>query len=61
MLEKLVIGLLADGHILLEGVPGLAKTLMVLCGLLVYGVVRRTLAEIDPLIAVEPSAGMGCM
>ena len=26
MLEKLVIGLLADGHVLLEGVPGLAKT-----------------------------------
>lgn len=26
MLRKLLIGLLADGHILLEGVPGLAKT-----------------------------------
>ncbi len=26
MVEKLIIGLLADGHILLEGVPGLAKT-----------------------------------
>ena len=26
MLEKLLIGLLADGHILVEGVPGLAKT-----------------------------------
>jgi MoxR-like ATPase len=26
MLERLLIGLLADGHILLEGVPGLAKT-----------------------------------
>jgi MoxR-like ATPase len=26
MLEKMIIGLLADGHILLEGVPGLAKT-----------------------------------
>jgi len=26
MLEKLMIGLIADGHILLEGVPGLAKT-----------------------------------
>lgn len=26
MFEKLLIGLLADGHILLEGVPGLAKT-----------------------------------
>jgi MoxR-like ATPase len=28
-LEKLVIALVADGHVLLEGVPGLAKTLMV--------------------------------
>jgi len=26
MLERLMIGLIADGHILLEGVPGLAKT-----------------------------------
>lgn len=26
MMEKLAIGLLADGHILVEGVPGLAKT-----------------------------------
>ena len=26
LLEKLMIGLLADGHILVEGVPGLAKT-----------------------------------
>ena len=29
MLEGLVLGLIADGHILLEGVPGLAKTLAV--------------------------------
>ncbi|MCK9582494.1 MAG: MoxR family ATPase [Endomicrobiales bacterium] len=29
ILEKLIIGLLSDGHILLEGVPGLAKTLAV--------------------------------
>ena len=27
LLERMVIGLLADGHLLLEGVPGLAKTL----------------------------------
>ena len=27
MLERLLIGLLADGHVLLEGVPGVAKTL----------------------------------
>ncbi len=29
MIERLVIGLLANGHILLEGVPGLAKTLAI--------------------------------
>lgn len=29
MVEKLMIGLLANGHILLEGVPGLAKTLTI--------------------------------
>ncbi|MFI5209679.1 MAG: AAA family ATPase [Gemmatimonadales bacterium] len=29
LLERLVISLLADGHVLLEGVPGLAKTLAV--------------------------------
>jgi len=35
MLERLLVGLLAGGHILLEGVPGLAKTLAV-----------RTLADV---------------
>ncbi|MDR0676287.1 MAG: AAA family ATPase [Elusimicrobiota bacterium] len=35
LLERLLIGILADGHILIEGVPGLAKTLAV-----------KTLAEI---------------
>ena len=29
MIERLLLGLLADGHILLEGVPGLAKTLAI--------------------------------
>ncbi|MBI9045884.1 MAG: MoxR family ATPase [Anaerolineaceae bacterium] len=29
LIERLLIGLLADGHILIEGVPGLAKTLVV--------------------------------
>jgi MoxR-like ATPase len=29
MVQRLLIGLLADGHLLLEGVPGLAKTLAV--------------------------------
>tara|TARA_B110000879_G_C11108459_1_gene486322 strand:+ start:309 stop:1337 length:1029 start_codon:yes stop_codon:yes gene_type:complete len=31
MVEKLLIGLLSDGHVLLEGVPGLAKTLAINC------------------------------
>ena len=29
LVERAIVGLLADGHILLEGVPGLAKTLLV--------------------------------
>ena len=29
LMNKLIIAMLADGHILLEGLPGLAKTLMV--------------------------------
>ncbi|MDX9791035.1 MAG: AAA family ATPase [Candidatus Kapaibacterium sp.] len=29
MVERLLIGLLSDGHVLLEGVPGLAKTLSI--------------------------------
>ena len=29
LIDKILIGLLANGHILLEGVPGLAKTLTV--------------------------------
>jgi MoxR-like ATPase len=31
MLDHMLIGLLANGHILLEGVPGLAKTMTVAC------------------------------
>ena len=29
MIDRLLVGLLADGHVLLEGVPGLAKTMAV--------------------------------
>ena len=29
MIERLLIGLLGNGHVLLEGVPGLAKTLAI--------------------------------
>src|ERR1700689_3963843 len=31
MLDRLLIGLLSNGHVLLEGVPGLAKTLAIKC------------------------------
>ena len=31
MIDRLLIGLLCEGHVLLEGVPGLAKTLAVRC------------------------------
>jgi MoxR-like ATPase len=31
MIERLLVGILADGHVLLEGVPGLAKTTAVKC------------------------------
>ena len=31
MVQRLLVGLLSDGHVLLEGVPGLAKTLAVRC------------------------------
>lgn len=31
LIERLLIGLLADGHIFIEGVPGLAKTMAVRC------------------------------
>ena len=31
MLHKMLIGLLSNGHILLEGLPGLAKTVSVSC------------------------------
>lgn len=31
LIDRLLVGILADGHILIEGVPGLAKTLSVKC------------------------------
>ena len=42
LLDRLILGLLANGHILLEGVPGLAKTLSVktLAGALATGFQR---------------------
>ena len=38
MIESLLIGLLGNGHILLEGVPGLAKTLATIRNLQVPGI-----------------------
>ena len=29
LIEKLILAILADGHVFLEGVPGLAKTLII--------------------------------
>jgi MoxR-like ATPase len=42
MLDRMLVGLLADGHILLEGVPGLAKTLAVrTMAAAVHGIFQR--------------------
>ncbi|MEZ6188206.1 MAG: AAA family ATPase [Planctomycetota bacterium] len=42
LLESLLLALLADGHVLLEGLPGLAKTLSVQClAALVHGEFKR--------------------
>ena len=56
MLERLLIGLLADGHVLLEGVPGLAKTLAVrtLAGtLLEVGRGKRVAEGVAELLAAR--------
>ena len=42
MIDRLLIGLLGNGHILLEGVPGLAKTLAI------NTLATATMAEADP-------------
>ena len=52
LVERLVIGLLANGHVLLEGVPGLAKTLSVKT--LAAGTQRQVLA---PAIHAGHAAG----
>ena len=56
MLERVLIGLLCNGHVLLEGVPGLAKTLTVrtfadctLAGARLISSARITFAKIGPL------------
>jgi MoxR-like ATPase len=42
LISRIVVALLADGHVLLEGVPGLAKTLLVSAlGAAIGGVFRR--------------------
>jgi MoxR-like ATPase len=44
LIRRLLVGLLADGHVLLEGVPGLAKTLAVRC---LAGTIRARFARIQ--------------
>ena len=47
LIQRLLIGMLADGHVLIEGVPGLAKTLMI-----------RTLAPIAERLESVPTSLM---
>ena len=48
LVERLVIGLLANGHVLLEGVPGLAKTLSVKIAGLVHCTVKFSRLQFTP-------------
>ena len=51
MIERILIGLLTGGHILLEGVPGLAKTLTVeQIGLMV---IARASHNAQPLVCIQ--------
>ena len=49
LIDSLLIGLLSDGHILLEGVPGLAKTLAI-----------KTLAQLVTLTTTAYSSPPTC-
>ena len=61
LLERLLVGLLANGHILIEGVPGLAKTTLVSTVSPLVSQRRHSLFEmLSPLasnVAVKPEAG----
>ena len=48
LVERVLIGLLADGHILLEGVPGLAKTLLIKTMARYPEVVENSAALMEP-------------
>ena len=58
MLERLLIGLLGEGHILLEGVPGLAKTLAI--NSLSKGI-KASFSRVQITPALLPADGIGTM
>ncbi|MFW0796274.1 AAA family ATPase [Gordonia sp. CPCC 205515] len=53
MLERLLVGLLANGHVLLEGVPGIAKTLAVRTAADVVGGTFRRLQFTPDLLPAD--------
>ena len=55
MIERLLIGLMTGGHVLLEGVPGLAKTLTV--SSLAESIDARQAGNALPTFAVEDKPG----
>src|SRR3712207_9480710 len=60
MLERLLVALLAGGHVLLEGVPGLAKTLPVKTLASVLGGSFRRVQFTPDLRSEERRAGKEC-
>src|ERR1044072_8664835 len=58
MVERLLVGLLTGGHILLEGVPGLAKTLAVRT---VAESLRISFSRIQFTPDLLPAAALGTM
>ncbi|MBN2360181.1 MAG: MoxR family ATPase [Deltaproteobacteria bacterium] len=58
MVERLLIGLLCDGHVLLEGVPGLAKTLTVTS---VAGAIQASFSRIQFTPDLLPADVTGTM
>ena len=59
MLERLLVALLAGGHVLLEGVPGLAKTLTVKTLAQVLGGTFRRIQFTPDLVPVRPRRHAG--
>ena len=52
LVERVLVGLLAGGHVLLEGVPGLAKTLLISIG--IHGLLLALLALNPDLLTSMP-------